>query len=172
MVKLNNMNGNLESYPWETLLEVLRSELQEYGGLVGLLVEQQKKILAREPNDLMDLNKSVESQIEMNQKILTNRQRLVTQLAIEAGKNQASTLSEMLNVFPTNSKPMFEGIISEINDLIKFAKTKLNQNQQLLVKMSEVTDQVLRNANPQNRIATYDRKGRVASKGVSVEANV
>ena len=166
------MNNTLESYPWETLLEVLRSELQEYGGLVGLLIEQQKKILSHDPDELMDLNKSVESQMEMNQKILTNRQRLVAQLAEEAGQKQDSTLTEMLNVFPENSKPMFEGIISEINELITFARRKLTQNQQLLVKMSEVTDEVLKKADPQNRLATYDRKGKVASTGVSVKASV
>lgn len=166
------MNNSLESYPWETLLEVLRSELQEYGGLVGLLIEQQKKILAHDPDELINLNKSVESQMEMNQKILSNRQRLVAQLAREAGKSQDSTLTEMLNVFPENSKPMFEGIISEINDLIAFARRKLTQNQKLLVKMSEVTDEVLRKADPQNRLATYDRKGKLNTTGVSVKASV
>jgi flagellar biosynthesis/type III secretory pathway chaperone len=166
------MNNNLDSFPWETLLEVLRSELQEYGGLLGLLVEQQKKILARDPDDLMDLNKSVEYQMEMNQKILSNRQRLVARLASEAGKSEDTTLTEMLNVFPENSKPMFECIIDEINGMIQMARKKVKQNQTLLHKMSEVTDSVLRSADPQSRVATYDRKGRVAPSGVSVKANV
>ncbi len=34
---------------WEDLLELLRNELQEYGGLIGLLNAQQQTILNRKP---------------------------------------------------------------------------------------------------------------------------
>ena len=33
---------------WEDLLELLRNELQEYGGLIGLLNAQQQTILNRQ----------------------------------------------------------------------------------------------------------------------------
>ena len=33
---------------WEELLDLLRDELQEYGGLIGLLNAQQQSILSRQ----------------------------------------------------------------------------------------------------------------------------
>ena len=55
------------SFSWEDLLSLLRDELQEYGGLIGLLSAQQQSILNRRTDSLMELNQSVQTQMEASQ---------------------------------------------------------------------------------------------------------
>ena len=52
---------------WEELLDLLRDELQEYGGLIGLLNAQQQSILSRKPDSLLEINQSVQAQMEASQ---------------------------------------------------------------------------------------------------------
>ena len=67
MVNLS-LKPNIDlSFTWEDLLSLLRDELQEYGGLVGLLSAQQQSILNRQPDNLLQLNQSVQTQMESSQ---------------------------------------------------------------------------------------------------------
>ena len=45
MVQIAQVSGAQSSFNWEDLLALLRDELQEYGGLVGLLSAQQQSML-------------------------------------------------------------------------------------------------------------------------------
>ena len=47
MVQLAQKPHSNLAFTWEDLLTLLRDELQEYGGLVGLLSAQQQSILDR-----------------------------------------------------------------------------------------------------------------------------
>ena len=62
---------------------------------------------------------------------------------------------------------MFESIVEEINALIGNVRHKLDQNRRLLSRLTEVTDGILTELNPQLRTKTYDREG-----GVSLTADV
>jgi hypothetical protein len=77
MVNLTNQKISGLSFTWEELLEILRDELQEYGGLIGLLNAQQQSILNRRPESLMELNQSVQTQMEASQILLQKRQGFV-----------------------------------------------------------------------------------------------
>jgi len=63
---------------WEDLLELLRSELQEYGGLIGLLNAQQQTILNRQSDSLLEINQSVQAQMEASQILQKRRQRIAS----------------------------------------------------------------------------------------------
>ena len=81
MVNLTSQKISGLSFTWEELLEILRDELQEYGGLIGLLNAQQQSILNRRSESLMELNQSVQTQMEASQILLKKRQGFVTSLA-------------------------------------------------------------------------------------------
>ena len=70
---------------WEDLLELLRSELQEYGGLIGLLNAQQQTILNRQSDSLLEINQSVQAQMEASQILQKRRQGYVSNLALNFG---------------------------------------------------------------------------------------
>ena len=154
-------------FQWEELLALLRNELQEYGGLVGLLKDQQDKILSRDPDALMEVNQSVREQMATSQQLLTKRQGFVSDLARNFGQDNEMPLTDLLTFFPAVTRPMFESIVEEINALIDGVRRKLDQNRRLLARLTEVTDDILTTLSPQLRTKTYDCAG-----GVSVAADV
>ena len=54
---------------------------------------------------------------------------------------------------------MFVSIIEEINNLISRIRSKILQNQKILQRLTEVTDQILLASDPKNQSKTYDRSG-------------
>jgi flagellar biosynthesis/type III secretory pathway chaperone len=148
---------------WEYLLELLRNELQEYGGLIGLLNAQQQTILNRKPDSLLEINQSVQAQMEASQILQKRRQGYVSNLALNFGRPKQSSLSELLPHLPDVTQPMFESIIEEINSLISNVRTKVSQNQRLLARLLEVTDHILSVASPTSHSKTYSKQGKVGN---------
>ena len=170
MVQIAQVPNLQPSFNWEDLLGLLRDELQEYGGLVGLLSAQQQSILNRRPESLLEINQSVQTQMEASQILQRRRQGFVSSLASSYGEPDESTLSELVPHFPDVTQPMFQSIIEEINSLISQIRRKIEQNQRLLNRLTEVTDQILGVTDPGSHSKTYDKSGdlsRLSSDGRS-----
>ena len=91
-------------------------------------------------------------------------------LAETFGEPDSSTLSELVSYFPDVTQPMFQSIIDEINNLISQIRRKIEQNQRLLTRLTEVTDQILGVTDPSSHSKTYDKSGdlsRLSSDGRS-----
>ena len=159
MVQIAQVPNLQPSFNWEDLLGLLRDELQEYGGLVGLLSAQQQSILNRRPESLLEINQSVQTQMEASQMLQRRRQGFVSSLASSYGEPDESTLSELVPHFPDVTQPMFQSIIEEINNLISQIRRKIDQNQRLLNRLTEVTDQILGVTDPGSHSKTYDKSG-------------
>jgi flagellar biosynthesis/type III secretory pathway chaperone len=157
---VNLTHSTVSGSNWEELLELLRTELQEYGGLIGLLNAQQQSILNRKPDSLVEINLSVQTQMEASQILQKRRQGFVSHLARNFGRSEQSTLSELLPHMPDVTQPMFESIIEEINSLISNVRRKVAQNQKLLSRLLEVTDNILSVANPSSYPKTYSKYGK------------
>jgi len=154
------MNSILDNQSLEELTSILRRELEEYGALLSVLVEQQEMIMNRDPDSLFDINEKVELQMEANQGLLNRRQRLITALAKELGAESESTLSQLIIFFPAAVQPMFQSLTEEINNLISSARRKVQQNQVLLSRLSEVAVELLHAVTPDGSVSkTYDRQG-------------
>jgi len=54
---------------------------------------------------------------------------------------------------------MFQSIIEEINKIISQIKHRITQNQKILVRLTEVTDQLLSVTDPKSHSKTYNRSG-------------
>ena len=153
------IDGQNPSFSWEDLLGLLRDELQEYGSLIGLLSAQQQSILERRPENLLEINQSVQTQMEASQMLQRRRQGFVVSLAKSFGEPNNSTLTDLVAHFPDVTQPMFQSIIEEINNLISTVRSKIEQNQRLLSRLSEVTDQILRLTDPASHSKTYNNQG-------------
>ena len=162
MVNLTEPTEIDVDFSWEDLLHLLRDELREYGGLMGLLSNQQESILNREPENLLEINKSVQSQMAASQTLQQRRQGYVSSLASGYGKPRDSSLSELVPSFPAVTQPMFESIVEEINNLISKIRRKLDQNRRLISRLGDVTDQILAVADPRTHTQTYDQRGGLA----------
>ena len=175
MVNLSHDAGKSIECTWSALLDLLRDELQEYGGLIGLLNAQQQSILNRKADSLLEINQSVQSQMEASQILQKRRQGFVEALAKNFGKPYHSKLSELLEYVPDVTQPMFESIIDEINNLITKVRRKVEQNQRLLTRLCDVTDQVLQATSPASHSKTYSatgKVGRLSNSGSSLNHRV
>ena len=159
MVQLAQKPNSALSFTWEDLLSLLRDELQEYGGLVGLLNAQQQSILDRRTESLMEINQSVQTQMEASQMLQKRRQGFVTSLANSMGEPSDSSLNQLVEHFPLVTQPMFQSIIEEINKLISQIRHRITQNQKILSRLSEVTDKLLSVTDPKSHSKTYNRAG-------------
>ena len=148
---------------WEELLDLLRNELQEYGGLIGLLNAQQQSILSRQSDSLLEINQSVQTQMEASQILQKRRQGYVSQMARNLGRSDQASLSELLPHLPDVTQPMFQSLVEEINSLISNVRRKVAQNQRLLTRLLEVTDQILSASSPATHGKTYSKHGKVGA---------
>ena len=114
-----------------------------------MLNAQQQSILNRRPDSLLEINQSVQTQLEASQILHTGKGLdTLSNLAETFGEPDSSTLSELVSYFPDVTQPMFQSIIDEINSLISQVRNKIEQNQRLLRRLTEVTDQLLSMADP------------------------
>jgi flagellar biosynthesis/type III secretory pathway chaperone len=167
MVNLSQHVTTTANFSWEELLGLLRDELQEYGGLIGLLNAQQQSILNRRPESLLEINQSVQTQMEASQILQKRRQGFVNHLARNFGESQEASLSELLPHLPDVTQPMFESLIEEINNLITRVRRKVEQNQRLLARLAEVTDQILGISDPIGHSKTYGKDGKAGRMSTS-----
>jgi hypothetical protein len=156
------MNPTLDQTAFEDLTNILRKELEEYGALLALLVEQQEYILKRDPDTLFKINEKVDAQMQTNHSLLNRRKTIISNLAEQLGRNAESTVSQLIPDFPEPVQPMFYSLTEEINNLIGNARNKVKQNQILLSRLSEVTNELLEAVAPEGSLTkTYDRRGDV-----------
>ena len=97
--------------------------------------------------------------MEASQILHKRREGYVSDLAKLYGESKNSSLSEIVDYFPDVTQPMFHSIIDEINNLISQVRSKIEQNQRLLLRLSEVTDQILSVTDPSSQTKTYTRDG-------------
>ena len=100
MIQVSQQVAPNFSFSWEDLLSLLRDELQEYGGLIGLLSAQQQSILNRRTDSLMELNQSVQTQMEASQILHKRREGYVSDLAKLYGESKKFFIERNRRLFP------------------------------------------------------------------------
>jgi flagellar biosynthesis/type III secretory pathway chaperone len=146
--------------PKELLIELLRSELEEYGGLLGLLDDQQAAIVARAPDRVLEINTAINDQMRTIQLRRESREAFVSGLAVKLNQLPTSTLRELLRFFRKPIQPLLEALIGEINSLVTRARRRAQQNQMLLARSIEVMQEVLHRLNPETMHKVYGADGR------------
>jgi flagellar biosynthesis/type III secretory pathway chaperone len=149
-----------EVEPKELLVELLRSELEEYGGLLALLEDQQDAIIARSPDRVLEINTLINDQMRMIHMRREAREQFVCRLANRLNQNTNSTLRELLRFFRQPIQPLLEALIKEINNLVTRARRRAQQNQMLLARSIEVMQEVLQRLNPETMHKVYGADGR------------
>ena len=161
------MNRKISLVNWQPLAEALRRELQEYGGLVNLLEEQQRGILGQDPEGLMEKNFTIESQIEATDHLLKEREEMVHEIARESGHDEDSRLSQLLPFFPQVARPLLTALIDECLIIVEKIHRRVRQNQLLLMRAREVNEEIMRVLQPQKINSTYSSQGHLSIKADS-----
>jgi flagellar biosynthesis/type III secretory pathway chaperone len=168
MIATNNAILSIPKDQWEDLANLLRQELQEYGGFLVLLNQQQKCILKQDADQLRQLEHEIQNQINSTQIIKNRRVDMVASISEILGNEADASLSELLPSFPSVAQPMLEALINEINSLIAKTRKVLRQNHMLLSRASEVTEKILTALNPKPTTKVYTRRGNISFKTASL----
>jgi len=149
------------------IVEALRGELQEYGALLALFDDQQRAILAREADRVLEIGEAIEAQIDLTHRRRKQREGFVQAIAKASGKAGERALGKLLDIFPAPSRVLVEALMDEVNRLIAQVRRRSKQNQMLLARHVEVTQQILQRANPESVGATYSAQGKLKLKAAA-----
>jgi flagellar biosynthesis/type III secretory pathway chaperone len=150
---------------WEPLVEILRDELQEYGGLFNLLNQQQEGIIERRPDDVLAINAEIEEQTRIVEALRHRHTDLVDHFFERSGGEGAGTLRKIIPFFPDSVRPLLEALMTDVNHMVRRNRQKARQNHLLLSRSMELTEQTLRVLQPENFTRTYKRTGKVSMAG-------
>ena len=114
---------------WDQLVDALRDELQEKGGLIRLLNQQTEALYRR---DIME-NERLEEQIRVQLRLISRRTQgrelALRQTASNFHLNGNVQSNEVVRSFPEYVRPLFEDLFSKVERLTSRMEERLRQNQ-------------------------------------------
>jgi flagellar biosynthesis/type III secretory pathway chaperone len=153
----------------EVLARPLREEIQEYGALLNLFEDQQTAILQRQPDLVLAIVDAIAKQVELIHTCQKRRKQLVQTIAFEEGCSEQLSLLGLLPHFPAPARPMLEALVNEVNRLIRQTRRRARQNQMLLVRTIELSQEMLRRLRPGTVTKTYASNGQIEMGASALE---
>lgn len=151
------------------IVVALREEVAEYGALLNCFDDQQSAILARSPEAVTVADENISQQLVTTRDRRRHREILVAELATVSGHPAHSSLSALEPLFAEPMWPLVQALITEVNRLVSLARRRAQQNQMLLARTIEVTQEIVSTLSPGTVTRTYSPQGRMkikASAGV------
>lgn len=111
---------------WEPLIAALRVELQEFGGLIRLLNDEQDAIFSN-PSRVASVPESIKRQ----HAIALMSTRIRTGLMVVPGTGddrRAASIAEIIDAAPDEFQPLLGALFSEVEKLALRAGDRANQN--------------------------------------------
>ncbi len=145
----------------DQLITSLRSELEEYGGLLNLIERQQEAILGRKPDNVLELVSLIEAQIATTHARRKQREATMNELACLSQIQGSATLNKLIPHFRAVLRPLIEALADEVNRLIAETKRRAQQNQMLLARSVELAQELISQVSPRAVTKTYSARGRM-----------
>ena len=150
---------------WENIVEVLRSEIAEYGGLLGLFEQQQRCLFRRDADTVLQLSAEIELQVRTADEVRRRRERIVAAFAAAHNYPADATLRSLLPFMLIEVRPLIEALMAEVNRLIHRIRRATRHNHLLLTRVVETHQEILRHLRPDAYTKTYTPDGRVCLAG-------
>ena len=116
---------------WDQLIAALRSELQEKGGLIGLLDKQATILYRCDAAENKRLDEQIRAQSDLVGRSIQGRDQAVRQTASAFHLDEDVQSNEVIRSFPDFVHPLLEALFSEIDRLSQRVKERLKQNEGL-----------------------------------------
>ena len=117
---------------WDQLVGALRNELQEKGGLIGLLNQQTETLYRRDTAENERLEEQIRHPIGAWSCVLPQgREHAVRQTASAFHLKEDVQSNEVIRGFPDFVHPLLEALFSEVERLSNRVKERLKQNEGL-----------------------------------------
>ena len=122
------MNTKVE---WDQLVDALRNELQEKGGLIRLLNQQTETLYRSDNAENERLEEQIRVQLRLISRCTQGRELALRQTASRFELNEDVQSSEVIRSFPEYVHPLLEALFSEVDRLSNRMQERLRQNQGL-----------------------------------------
>ena len=116
---------------WDELVNALRDELQEKGGLIRLLNQQTEMLYRRDNAENERLEEQIRAQLRLVARCTQDREFVLRQTAAKLNLNDDVQPSEVIRSFPEYVHPLLEALFSEVDRLSNRMSERLKQNQGL-----------------------------------------
>ena len=116
---------------WDQLVGALRNELQEKGGLIGLLNRQTETLYRGDPAENERLEEQIRTQLELILRSTQGRDHAFRQTASAFHLKEDVQSNEVIRGFPDFVHPLLEALFSEVERLSSRVKERLKQNEGL-----------------------------------------
>lgn len=147
---------------YEAMVDALRAEISEYGGLLNSFNEQQSLLLAHDATGVLRMSTEIERQLSVLQGCRANREQLVADFAASHGQSREATMRSLLPFVDPAYRPQLEALIKEVNVLIHRLRRINGHNHTLLTAAVNSRREVLRTLRPEAFVQTYSATGRVS----------
>ena len=122
------MDGKVD---WNQLVDALRDELQEKGGLIRLLDQQVQAVYRRDTHQ----NEYLEEQIRLQLRVIARstqiRESILRQSASSFQLSEDVRVNELIAHFPDFVRPLLEALVTEVDRLSNRLQEHLGQNEGL-----------------------------------------
>jgi hypothetical protein len=115
----------------DQLVNALREELQEKGGLLQFLNQQTEVLYLRQPEENRRLEDQIRTQILVASGCTGRRELILREIASRMDLADGNNPSEIVVRFPEYVQPLLEALFSEVERLSGRMEERLRQNQQL-----------------------------------------
>lgn len=138
------MTENLQS-SWDRLAVMLREELAAFGELFSVLESQRSSLLEQDIDSFIAFNARLESQSERLRELRDRRDAFREEMSLSLGVEVAEPepIKSLVQRAPEQFIPMFGGLITEIERLMKATKNYLKRNQMLVRRAYDTNRQFL-----------------------------
>jgi hypothetical protein len=116
---------------WDQLVDALRDELQEKGGLIRLLNQQTETLYRRDTAENERLEEQIRTQLRLISRCTQGREFALRQTASKFHLNDDVQSNEVIRSFPDYVHPLLEALFSEVDRLSSRMEERLRQNQGL-----------------------------------------
>jgi hypothetical protein len=116
---------------WDLLVDALRDELQEKGGLIRLLNQQTETLYRRDIAENERLEEQIRTQLRLVSRCTQGREFALRETASKFSLNDDVQSTEVIRSFPEYVHPLLEALFSEVDRLSTRMEERLKQNQGL-----------------------------------------
>ena len=116
---------------WNDLVDALRNELQENGGLIRLLNQQTRALYRADRAENTRLEDQIRNQIRLAIRCRQSREVVLRQTAANLALGEEASSETILAHFPGYVRPLLDALCTEVECLNGRLVERLRQNQQL-----------------------------------------
>ncbi|MFP4157356.1 MAG: flagellar protein FlgN [Opitutales bacterium] len=151
---------------WDRLAAMLREELAGYGELFSILESQREFLLSQDLDAFIGANQELERQAGRIQDMRDRRGNFIDQFSAAIGWEDSTppTIKILVCSAPDKLRPMFAGLIEEVERLMRATRDYLKRNQMLVRRAYDTNRQFIAAISNEGSTTTGYRRNGVLEK--------